>query len=281
MLFGVRAKSAYRNAVIPAVMALGVVSAFPGRAQPRSEPTPTIFQAILDEPGQRTPEISMEQMRQVLGNGGIVLDARPHLEYAIGHIPGAANVAATPGVPMAQYVSDVAEVGRLVQGDKAVALVLYCNGPFCGKSKRLGEELTKAGYAHVSRFQLGIPVWRALGGAVQIEPEGLLHVLGKDGTAVFIDTRSPAEYQSGSIPGARNIPLGADQRTTKEELEAAKNNGRLPMHDHNTRVIVLDRDGAQARRAAEAIAHEAFHNVSFYGGAFQTLLDKVAIAQPR
>jgi hypothetical protein len=52
--------------------------------------------------------------------------------------------------------------------------VLYCNGPFCGKSKRLSEELITAGYTNVRRYQLGIPVWRALFGVTEIEFAGLL-----------------------------------------------------------------------------------------------------------
>ena len=61
------------------------------------------------------------------------------------HVPGAVNVSAKPGVPISVYVSDVKEIERLVAGDKAKALVLYCNGPHCGKSKRLSEELLGAG----------------------------------------------------------------------------------------------------------------------------------------
>jgi hypothetical protein len=38
------------------------------------------------------------------------------------------------------------------------------------------------------------------------------------------------------------------------------------MEDHNTRIIVIGVDGASARHVAEAIAREAFHNVSFFGG---------------
>ena len=52
--------------------------------------------------------------------------------------------AAKPGVPVSAYVSDVAEIGRLVEGNKVTPLVLYCNGPYCGKSKRLAEELLAA-----------------------------------------------------------------------------------------------------------------------------------------
>src|SRR5688500_349782 len=131
---------------------------------------PAIFDAILGEPGQRTGEVTTSELKRILAErSAIVLDARPHLEYAISHIPGALNVAAKPGVPASMYVSDVAEVGRLVSSDKAARVVLYCNGPSCGKSKRLAEELLAAGYSNVRRYQLGIPVWRALGAVPEIE----------------------------------------------------------------------------------------------------------------
>ena len=40
-------------------------------------------------------------------------------------------------------------------------VVLYCNGPFCQKSKRLAAELLEAGFTNVRRYQLGMPTWRA------------------------------------------------------------------------------------------------------------------------
>jgi rhodanese-related sulfurtransferase len=146
--------------------------------------------------------------------------------------------------------------------------VLYCNGPFCGKSKRLSEELIAAGYTNVRRYQLGIPVWRALVGVTEIELAGLLYDLRDDKTAVFLDARSPEEFKAGSVPGARNLTLG--------DVKKAKDDGRLPMEDHNTRIIVFGRDGAQARAATEAIAKEAFHNVSYFGGSFDDLRPKIA-----
>jgi rhodanese-related sulfurtransferase len=118
----------------------------------------------------------------VLGEANQVLDARPYLEYAVSHIPGARNVAAKPGVPMSMYVSDVAEISRLLKGERAGPIVLYCNGPFCGKSKRLAEELLGAGFTNVKRYQLGIPVWRALGGVCEIDLTGLRYVLAQDRT---------------------------------------------------------------------------------------------------
>jgi hypothetical protein len=59
------------------------------------------------------------------------------------------------------------------------------------------------------------------------------------------------------------------------EVKQAKDDGRLPMEDHNTRVIVFGKDARQAREVAEAVAREAFHNVSFFEGSAQSLMEAV------
>jgi rhodanese-related sulfurtransferase len=55
------------------------------------------------------------------------------------------------------------------------------------------------------------------------------------------------------------------------DVKKAKDDGRLPMEDHNTRIVVFGQDGAQSRAVAEALVKEAFHNVAFFDGAFSTL----------
>ncbi len=231
----------------------------------------TIFQATLGESGQRTAEVSTEQLRGILADkSAVVLDTRPFREFAISHIPAAVNVAAKPGVPISVYVSDVAEIGRLLEGKKETPLVLYCNGPYCGKSKRLAEELLTAGHTNVRRYQLGIPVWRALGGLTEIEPGGLRHVVANDRTTVLIDAREVDVFRSGSLPNARNIPRsGVLEGKDVGEVRCAKDDGRLPMEDHNTRLIIIGRDVAEARYVAEALLREAFHNVAYFRGSFQ------------
>ena len=232
---------------------------------------PTIHQATLMEADQKTKEVSTEELRRILADkSAVVLDARPAKEYAVSHIPGALNVSAKPGVLISMYVSDVAEIGRTLGGDKTRAIVLYCNGPFCGKSKRLATELLDAGYTNVRRYQLGIPVWRALGGVTQIEPDGVRHVVADDHTAVFVDAREPGEFKAGSVANAKNLPRSL-LKPGKDvgEMKAAKDDGRLPMEDHNTRIVVFGATTEQAKAVADAIANEAFHNVSFFDGPFE------------
>ncbi len=247
-----------------AVLMLAVVGAA------RSQYPQTIFQAILGELGQPTLEVSTEELQRILAEtSATVFDVRPHREFAISHIPGALNAAPKPGVPMSLYVSDVAEIGRLAGDDKDAPIVLYCNGPFCGKSKRVAAELLEAGYSNVRRYQLGIPVWRALGGVTEIELGAIQHVLSNDRTAVLIDVREPEEHRAEMIPGAGNIPRSAVlEGKDVGEIKRAKDDGRLPMEDHNTRILVLGSDAIQARYVAEALVREAFHNVSYFPGSF-------------
>ena len=222
---------------------------------------------------ETTREISTEELQTILSSrSATVLDARPAAEYAISHIPGAVNVAPKPGVPMSMYVSDVAEIGRLLHGDKSAPLVLYCNGQHCGKSKRLAADLLDAGFSNVRRYQLGIPIWRAVGGVCEVELQGIHHIVAHDGTAVVIDTREAADFKKGSLRGARNIPRSLVlEGKDVGEVKRAKDDGRLPMEDHNTRILVVGLDAADARYVAEALAREAFHNVSYFAGSFATV----------
>ena len=234
--------------------------------------------AVSAEPGTGVPEVSTEELEHIVKHqSAVVLDTRPYLEWSISHIPGALNVAPKPGVPKALYTSDIAEIGRLVDGDKTQPLVLYCNGPYCGKSKRVAEELFDADYTNVRRYQLGAPIWRTLVGIMVIEPAGVRYVFENDQTAVWIDARDTSVFQEGSIRGARNLPQAKvlPEKDTGEVF-AAKNDGRLPMDDHNTRIIVFGENGEQSSEVAKALVQEAFHNVTYFVGTFEELNSSIS-----
>ena len=241
-----------------AAAAMILFAATPATAQ-------TVFDTTMGEAGQKTAEVSTQELKQIINSGSaVLLDARPPMEYAISHIPGALNVAPQPGRPAHLYISDVAEVGRLLGGAKQKALLLYCNGPYCGKTKRLGTELAAAGYSNVRRYQLGAPGWRTLSGEAMQTGLAALRYIAGDKTAVWIDAREAGPFAAGTVPGARNIAAGG-LRPGKDQgvMKQAKDDGRLPMDDHNTRIIVFGSSTAEARAVANAIAGEAFHNVSF------------------
>ena len=275
-----------RVAVILLVSVFGCESTPSNTETHQDDSVPLASQTVFEKPGSGVPEVSTEELQHILKDqSAVVLDTRPYREWSISHIPGALNVAPKPDVPMALYTSDVTEVGRLVDGDKAQSLVLYCNGPYCGKSKRVAQELRDAGYSNLRRYQLGAPVWRALVGTMVIESEGARYVFRNDQTAVWIDARDPSDFQEGSIRGARNLPQskvlpGKDVG----EVFAAKNDGRLPMEDHNTRIIVFGEDSEQASEVAEALVREAFHNVTYFAGTYMALklsMEEYIVVMPK
>ena len=225
----------------------------------------TVFDTTLGEANQKTAEVSTQELRDIIkSESALLLDARPPMEYAVSHIPGALNVAPQPGRPAHLYISDVAEVGRLLGGAKNKALILYCNGPFCGKTKRLGTELVEAGYTNVRRYQLGAPAWRTLAGEAMQTELAAVPYIARDKTAIWIDAREAAAFKASTVPRARNIaPSGLRPGKDQGVMKEAKDDGRLPMDDHNTRIIVFGSNARDARAVADAIAREAFHNVTF------------------
>jgi rhodanese-related sulfurtransferase len=217
-----------------------------------------ILYATLAEPDQKTQEVSTEELRRILHDGSaIVLDTRGRAEFDAGHIPGARNLDA----PASELV---AAVERLVDGDKAKALILYCNGPFCQASRRAGEQLAAAGFSNVRRYQLGIPVWRALGGPTAIELGGIARIAKADRTAVFIDARPAREFANGTLAGAKSAPLD-------ELVSGALKKVPLPEDDFNRRIVLFGRDAEQARKLAEMMSKRPWHNVAYYPGAFEAL----------
>jgi rhodanese-related sulfurtransferase len=142
-------------------------------------------------------------------------------------------------------------------------MILYCNGPSCGKSKRTSEQLVALGYTHVRRYQLGMSVWRALSHTVQTDLPGFDYIYKGDHTAVFVDARTPAEYASGTVTGAVNVQKG--------EAAAANDDGRLPLTDKGTRIVVFGRTDEQSKAVATEIAQRAYWNSSYFGGAFDDL----------
>ena len=217
-----------------------------------------IHQATLAEANQKTQEVSTEQLRRILADGSaIVLDTRTRAEFDAGHIPGARNLDAPAG-------AQVTALERMVNGDKSKALVLYCNGPYCQASRRLADQLVAAGHTNVRRYQLGIPIWRALGGPTEIELGGIARVFKADQTAVFLDARPSGDFASGSLAGAHSVPADdvAAGRLTKLPL---------PEDDFNRRIVLFGRDATQARKLAEVLSKRPWHNVAYFPGSFETL----------
>jgi rhodanese-related sulfurtransferase len=206
-------------------------------------------------------EVSTDELVALLEQGAAILDVRSVKECAIAHIPGSRCM---PGVVRSDGTFGD-HIEQIVQAypDRATPLVLYCNGPFCGKSKRTARSLAEKGYTNVRRYQLGLPVWRALGNTAQTDLAGLAYILKDDRTAVFIDARTLEKFRADTIPGAVNIRRG--------EAKAANEDGRLPHTDKGTRIVVFGDDVTEPRAVAAEIALSAYWNSSYFGGSYDDI----------
>jgi rhodanese-related sulfurtransferase len=212
-----------------------------------------VQQAALHEGNQPTPDISTAEFAAIAASGSEpVLDVRSALEYSIAHVPGSINL----------WEKEADHITQIYP-DRATRLVLYCNGPYCGKSKRVSEQLVQLGYTRVRRYQLGMPTWRALGNTVQTDIEGVRYIWLGDHTAIWVDARDRAEFARGTLPGAVSVLAG--------EADAANEDGRLPQWDKGTRVVVFGSNRDQARRVAGEVARKAYWNSSYFGGSFADL----------
>ncbi len=198
-------------------------------------------------------EISTEDLKQILANKSApVVDVRTPKEYAIAHIPGSLHI----------YEKVLDKLMQLLPDQKA-GLVIYCNGPYCHKVKRVAEQLFKRGYSNIKRYQSGMPVWRAYGNNVQTDMAGCKYIYPADKTAVWVDARPKEEFAKGTVPGSVNIQPG--------EVKVANDYGRLPYTDKGTRIVVFADQPELARKVAEEIAHTAFWNSSYFSGTFADL----------
>jgi phage shock protein E len=85
----------------------------------------------------RDPQAAREQ----IAKGAVVIDVRTAEEYGQEHLPQATNI------PLDELPTKVAEVEKLLGGDKSKPVVLYCGTGFrAGKAKRA---LDAAGFTHV------------------------------------------------------------------------------------------------------------------------------------
>jgi rhodanese-related sulfurtransferase len=235
-------------------LAILALASFFGAASFASSPKAktSVFEATLEQQGQNTPELSTEEFREFLTNrSGVVLDARPKQEFAVAHIPSSVSI-------------DEKGLLRIVQAlpDRATEIVVYSNGPFCDWAKRRAEELLGMGYTRVSRYQLGLAVWRALGNTAETSLEGFRRIFHGN-TAVLVDARSRADYLAGTMPTAETVQTG--------EVNKAMQDHRLQYYDHATRIVVFGYGARDARAVAEEISRNDYPNSSYFGGTYQEL----------
>lgn len=127
-----------------------VIAAFAGRL------TPPVAAALTPLAAAPVPvPVALAELQQLLAQGALALDARPHELYLQGHLPGALSL------PLEELPDGTTlPAGRLPQG---TTLITYCSGYGCADSYDLAGWLLQAGYGDVRVFEGGFPAWSDAG----------------------------------------------------------------------------------------------------------------------
>jgi rhodanese-related sulfurtransferase len=96
-------------------------------------------------------EVDRDELARRLASGElVVLDVRPHAEFAAGHIAGSHSVP----------IGELREHLRALP--KEAEVVAYCRGPYCVYADEAVRELAKKGF-RARRLADGFPEWERAG----------------------------------------------------------------------------------------------------------------------
>ena len=200
--------------------------------------------------------LSSEQLKELLDNkpaGLALIDARTPQEYQEAHIPDAVSI------PLSVLEKD----NSALTFPKNARLVFYCNGVKCGKSSKSAVIARALGYADISIYAEGMPVWEEKGYALytgpdydktvktsMLKPAVVKALLDSAPTTVtVVDVRDAKEFAEGHVPGAINIPVET----------FASGSGVL---DKNRQIIVYCNSGGHSYIAYRKLQKLAYPNIA-------------------
>jgi rhodanese-related sulfurtransferase len=104
------------------------------------------------------PAVGLDQFRSALdGKSTLILDARPSAFFAVGHVPGALNLARD------DFARDYRRLGAVMQDAHDKPIIVYCSGGDCHDSRLVANALLTLGFSNVSVFTGGWEAWSAAG----------------------------------------------------------------------------------------------------------------------
>lgn len=133
-----------------------VMDLFTGRIQAPQVADRSAAQSAFPQP------VTLTEVRELLRQDALPVDARAAELYAEGHLPDARSL------PLGAPESTMESFSAVVPTDRV--LVVYCSGYGCPDSFDLAQQLIDAGYRNVRIFEGGFPEWRDAGLPVEGGP---------------------------------------------------------------------------------------------------------------
>jgi len=184
----------------------------------------------------RPRALTPDDVELAASRGVRIVDARPRLDFAAGHLPGALNIELDDAF--------AAYVGWLVPFDGPIALVVPESAGEA--SVEAATELLRIGYEHVEGFlDGGVDAWASSGRRVRsystLGVASLLAEVEAGGRPDILDVRQAGEWRTdGLIPGSRTIFV-------------ADLPGRLPALPRDHELTVICKGGSRAAIASSLL----------------------------
>lgn len=165
--------------------------------------------AALDRIPPPVPVRAPEVLR-LQSEGAVVLDTRPAMQFAVGHVPGSIHIALS-----GQYASWAA---RILGVDKRIILV----GEDPDHLRESQMRLARVGIENVRAYlEDGIAGWIAGGYELdyipQLSVQEFAEMLDREKDHITVlDVRERGEVEAGAMEGSVRIPLGQLQDRTRE-----------------------------------------------------------------
>ena len=190
--------------------------------------------------------LDAEAVERHVAAGGLVVDVRPFARFGAGHIPGSFSNTLRPVFG--------SWLGWLIAADRRLVFVL---DPEQDRAE-LVRQCLDVGHEHlVGELDAGIDAWAAGGRPLATIPVvGANHLVGP-----VLDVRQRIEYETGHLPGAANVELGAIPGTPTPRGS----------------VTVMCAHGERAMTAAALLA-AGHHDVSVFDGGPDTWASVTGLA---
>lgn len=162
------------------------------------------------------PPLTPQEVNVRMQQGVLALDVRESTAFANGHVPGSLNIGLKGNyAPWS---------GSLIKAEHQ--LIIVADGK--DEIDEAVMRLARVGLENVTGYlDGGILAWHAAGLELETTPQisvaELYSQLNHDGRKLqVIDVRAAGEYESGHLPGAKNVPLPELERRADRELDPSQ-----------------------------------------------------------
>jgi len=198
-------------------------------------------------------EMTEQELKHAVKDDAVVIDVRSPAKFGAEHFPGSINIGV--GSPSFSTWS-----GFMVPGEKAIALVVSS----VEEAKRARLELARIGFDNIVGYIKAAALTETQE-LPQMRAEDL-QASEKNNGPLVLDVRTPSEWKSHHIEGARHVPLASLAR-------------QIPDLPNDRPIVVICGSGYRSSIASSLLKAKGYKEIANLSGGMETY-EEVCAAAP-